>query len=292
MKKIFSITILGLVILSSCSKKSDELLQSNSTLITPKTMNFIGLEHNKGLDFIYQRLKNKSLKSQGEVGTLGTSSVKNLGIEKNDLIEFVQDATNLYVDDNYPQDPTTSLAHQLISSVCTEDFVSSSSSSLYNNQIVSGLTYNETQFLDALNVIVSDNDNSLASIISRIESLESTAYSFSDQEKYVVFSASVVAKNSLTYWHDNYSNWQNLFPPSMSNNSILSISNNKNNYQVLGDVSWKTVGKADIAGAVGGAVRSGVAAFFGPVGWGAFGASVIGTALGGSASAAVLQWIS
>ncbi|MBC7651305.1 MAG: hypothetical protein H7101_06105 [Deinococcales bacterium] len=289
MKKLLvSLSILSTMMFSSCSKNINESEINKNRLITPKSLNFIGVEHNKGLDFIYNGLKNGRI-NNGENATFSITTLQ----DRQEVLDLVEEQTHNYIDNNYPQDPTLSLAHQLISSVCTEDFVSSVNGGLYNNQLVTSITSNEVQFLDQLNVILSDDDNSITSIISRIEQLEMTASTFSDEEKYVVFSASVVAKNSFSYWNEHFDDWQNLFHSNNFNLGTLSTGNlgSSGNYQTLGAVNWKNVGKADVAGAVGGAIRSGVGLFFGPVGWGSFGLSVIGTALGGSGTAAVYQWL-
>lgn len=96
----------------------------------------------------------------------------------------------------------------------------------------------------------------------------------SEEEQFYVLAAIEIGVHSLTYWHDNYTKWFNLF----------------NESNKAPDFSWKEVGKEDIKGAIGGAVAVGVESVVaGPPGWAAGAATVLGCGLGTSAMDAVDQ---
>ncbi len=79
----------------------------------------------------------------------------------------------------------------------------------YYNQLASNLNYNEKQCLDAFNIILTDEDNSLISLISRIEQLEKQHLNLSNKQKrmkkfllqqFIGFLAAVIVVGLLSWY--------------------------------------------------------------------------------------------
>lgn len=126
--------------------------------------------------------------------------------------------------------------------------------------------------------------------------LENSFSNLNDTDKNILYMVASTARYSAYYWFNQTS--LSSSPWHVPNNnalflkkpyeSLCSSTNTTKFFKVTG--FWGNVGKADAGGAVGGAVRFGVAALFGgPVGWGACGAAALGTGLGASAGVAILS---
>lgn len=98
------------------------------------------------------------------------------------------------------------------------------------------------------------------------------------EERYVIYAATTIGTQSVEYWHENLDEW------------ISTITNNKCSkefYAAKGWFNWGSVGKNDVAGAIGGAI---VGAATGGVGAGPVAAAgFVGGGIGTSATDAVLQ---
>ena len=134
--------------------------------------------------------------------------------------------------------------------------------------------------MSELNSAIDNPSLNLDQTLQRFEEVRNKAImKCSDTELFPIISAIEIGKNSLTYWYDNSNDWQELAPPNTNGRT------NDDDW-----FSWKSVGKADVQGAVGAAVAVGtVAVVSGPPGWAAGGAAVAGGAVGTSAADAVGQ---
>ncbi|MFV0506544.1 MAG: hypothetical protein ACK5L5_07530 [Bacteroidales bacterium] len=153
---------------------------------------------------------------------------------------------------------------------------------LYDNEMM--LSDLQIGLLDELNKIMSDNDHNLKSLKRRIVSLEKRAVSnLTEEECAVVLSAASVAKCTLEYWNENLDKWSELLGDNTA--TPPAVARLKSN----GVFSWKVLGKADVAGAVGAASTGGVTYLLGlgPVGWKAWAGVVGGVA--GSVNDIILQ---
>jgi hypothetical protein len=147
--------------------------------------------------------------------------------------------------------------------------------------------------LDALNGLsVSNKDNwEINDYLTYISDLENQANSsgLSDEEKFIFYTGTSVAKNSLKYWNDNITEWSQLFETTkgykMSSKGFWDSFN------------WGAIGISDAAGAVGMAanlVLNGTGAAMaatGPGGWVGIGLVVAASSIGSSATAFAAQAI-
>lgn len=256
------------IIISSC-KKNDEY-QLNENALSKVDVNFIGKEHNKGLDFILNKIKEDnnnsfSRKSISDFSRLVEQYSKDYAIEnglsQNDskLILFYDNTIN-----------------------------NSSRNSEQENLMENSSFSSELQSLlnDLNSLSDSDKDDwKITDYLTYISDLENQANNsgLSDEEKFIFFSGSSVAKNSLEYWNNNISEWAELFEDTEGNRmTVRSFWDNFN---------WGAIGISDAAGAVGMAANltlNGSAAALaasGPGGWAAIGLVVAASSIGSSATA-------
>lgn len=261
-------SFLMLLSFSSCKKTNSEIALNKQ--LSPKDFAIAGIEHNKILESVYQALKAKNKNDRSGHRTSYASLDDALMISEQIIIDDVDSY-------NYSNE-SEQLAHLLIDNIYNNIPVMSDGN-LYNAQVASNLSSDQIQMIDELNVVMSDDDYSLASLQSRINNIESQvpALNLTEDQQSVVYSATSIAKYTLEYWNANFDNWVAL-------NTNLGGRVNRS----LG-FSWKQVGKNDVAGGIGGAVATGIARFFGPVGWGVWGAGILGGAAGASAYDAIMQ---
>lgn len=132
------------------------------------------------------------------------------------------------------------------------------------------------------NIIMSDGDEDLNSLKSRITKIEEEAENtLPEKEQALIYIATSISKYTLEYWLNNFEKWYQLL--SSTQKSSIKIMKAKQSF------SWKSVGKNDVAGGIGGAVGAGVATLFGPIGWAGWGGAIIGGAAGSSAYDAAMQ---
>lgn len=152
---------------------------------------------------------------------------------------------------------------------------------LYNSATAATLTQSQLNILDQLNIVLTDDDEDIASLQNRISVIESQipSLNLSEQDQTELYITTNTARYSLSYWNENYYNWVQII------NSGTQLNGKSKSPKTL-NYSWKRVGKGDLAGAAAWGVG---ALFGGPVTWSAFGISVGGWAAGCSAYEAVMQ---
>jgi hypothetical protein len=162
--------------------------------------------------------------------------------------------------------------------------------------------------VDVFNVGDSTVDNKIRALtkfkanIVRLEDALIINDSFSEKEKALLLSASSVARYSLVYIISTLSNpespWiivKKIQSGTFNNNTNNSSSEIRtfayvNGFLVYAD--WGAIGRADISGAIGGAVAGATGLFIPGVGWTEWGVAVLGGGLGNSASEFTNQLLS
>lgn len=272
-KKAFFFLLI--IVFSNCTENINEE-KLNETSLSNVDVNFIGTLHNKGLDFVFNKIKKEnknsfSKKSISDFSLLVNQYLKEYvienGLSQNDskLILFYDNTIDIL--------SKTTEKENLMSN-------NSFSSELQN-------------LLDALNGLsVSNKDNwEINDYLTYISDLENQANSsgLSDEEKFIFYTGTSVAKNSLKYWNDNITEWSQLFETTkgykMSSKGFWDSFN------------WGAIGISDAAGAVGMAanlVLNGTGAAMaatGPGGWVGIGLVVAASSIGSSATAFAAQAI-
>ena len=271
MKKEYSLYLLPFLIVcllffsGSCAK---EQAKSNHPQLDPAQFEQIGIEHNKALGTVYHALY--AYKHQ-------PSNLKPMEYTLQGALDVSETTVLGYLEENQEfSEESQQLAVGLVQNIYDHEPVAENNN-LYTAATAAGLTPPLLQALDALNVVLSDEDHSLSSLQARISQIEATvpALNLTIEEQGLIYSAAAVGRHTLEYWNVNYENWLAL---------------NGGTGSKTGKVfSWKQAGKHDVAGAVAGAVTTGVLRLFGPVGWSVWGAAILGGAAGASAYDAIIQ---
>ena len=270
MKKIsvFFLTILVGIFLFSCEKTGTEKQESNVDF------SLIGKMHNKGLETILRGFQDVGVNSsQNQMKADSYDSY--VSIIKSNAISYVKEETDNDVE-------AVAIAKDLLDKFLDDDNPEYMEHKAIANSIytpyIQGIRKTKTfdSKLKELNEIATDDDNNLQSLLSRLQQLEASVRnsSLSTDEKNALLAGISVAQNSYQYWYDKDSEWL----------KTLKGDSKK------GKFSWKLVGRADIRGAVDGAVSVAIAASIaGPAGWAAAIAGIAGAAAGSSAAEAVGQ---
>lgn len=248
--------------------------QQQKNFYSPNDFALVGLHHNEGMQQLFLTLKNKKEES-GQT------------ITKDQWIRISENETRALADREGLSSELNQVAHQEITKVFDKYFSANNlaarskmlEASLYTDEEGNILSAKQRELLDALDVVLMDEDEYMPSLHSRISLIESRAlYELSPEEQIVIFSGTSLARATLDYWYVNYPIWRETF------SGDASISRTQ-------DFSWKQTGKVDVASAVGAATGCGVSYLLGagPVGWKAWAAIVGGAAVGGSVTDAILQ---
>lgn len=277
--KICALLFFLAIAFASCSKKKDTLTKENVQL---KSVDFknAGIQHNERLNNIFNKLKlsmNKA-SSSSKASTMTDSY-------RDNILEMVEGAC--IQDINNDPYPNTQLRDEMVqfTSQIFNQIPIVENNNIYNSTTASNLTQSQINVLDQLNVVLTDDDESITSLQNRITLIEEQipSLNLNEQDQTELYITTNTARYSLAYWNENYYEWAQLI------NSANQVNSKKSVPKTLA-FSWKRVGKGDVAGAAAGALAFGGAAIFGgPVSWSAFGASVGGWAAGCSAYEAIMQ---
>ncbi len=270
--KIMSIFFCASLLISSCTKNDEQQLNENS--LSKVDVNFIGKEHNKGLDFVLNKIKedNKNSFSRRSIS---------------DFTTLVEQYSKEYALENGLSQNDSELILFYDNTINTSSKTSKEGNLMENNSFSLELQ----SLLDDLNSLsASDKDDwEINDYLNYISDLENQANNsdLSDEEKFIFFSGSSVAKNSLEYWDNNIAEWTELFEDTggdrMSARGFWDSFN------------WGAIGISDAAGAVGMAANlalngTGAAmAATGPGGWVGIGLVVAAASIGSSATAFAAQ---
>ena len=271
--KINKLSILTLFITSlifiSCSNDNNEIDNMSENLLSRVDLNKIGEEHNKGLDYVLNQIKNENKKS---------FSRRNI----NDFNSLINEYSIKYAE-------LKGLSTEESQLITIHDI---------NIQFSARLSENN-EFSDELNSFLvqleslSDSDKDdwkLSNYLTFLIDLETQAQnsSLSDDEKFIFLSGTSVAKHSLEYWSENVDEWADLFENENGNRTMSA--------QGFWDrFNWGAIGISDAGGAVSsaaGLALSGTGAAMvagGPAGWIGIGLVVGASAIISSGTAFAAQ---
>jgi len=267
MKKVLKnlVLILSILSIASCSKNDENTsleqsyLQRKGNRFKPVGFEFIGIQHNKIVDGIKQSLLNSQ-----------TSN--------NELQQYSETFIYSKVAETYNDQRDLELANTFIHSGLHKipDYTTSLYSNLDNKD---KLSKNAKLYLDNLLTIMLEDNADLEQIVQNIIKLENDAYEDSkltNDDLLIIYPATSVAKNSITYWTDNYDVWKHLLSPTAL------LERGKTPGRRIGEIAL-----ADVGGAVGGALGAwAVNVWVGP-GQLAYAGAIIGGAVSCSATATV-----
>ena len=272
-KLILAIIVISFSNLFISCEKNDPIENQNE--ITPNEFNYVGVEHNQGLSYIYDELNT----------FVTTKSEKSLSIDN--LFDLVKTYANgFYLNSQATQallSKSTEISEAQIEATLAY-YKTQSEQEIDNSSFIdSCLTYGnisqaqKSLLFELLNGM--DTAEDLDDIIALVDYINTeAANTFSDPvDLVIIYCATSVAKNSSEYWLLHLNDWVDMF--------------DQNTTKEDSDWDWRSTAKSDVTGAVGGAVGGAIAgAAAGGVGAlpGA-GIGAVAGAVGGSAADAVGQ---
>jgi len=264
---IITVSFIAFSFFTSCQK--DKLVKKNNQFNYEE----VGIQHNKGLDFVYNYLSVQKTKEN-------LINAKNiLTISEQGTYKFLQE-NNLLIDKNVDiAIKEASVPFKIYKSNLQNNLKSGNLEHLWPDNVDSLLTNIQKQYLNELNDIINNYQNNLNAMLSEINKLEvNINENVSVNEQPILLSSCAIARHSFQYWHDNIDKWNEL----LSNSPLKSTKS----------FSWGEVGKNDVAYGVGGGVAGAIVG--GSVSLGVltlpgWAAGAIGGAVGGSIGNAILQ---
>ncbi len=183
---------------SGCNKET-ELTKSN--IIKAEDFEYIGIEHNNGLDFIFNKLdsilsiKSPELKSAIDIREIAKSATK----------EFMEKF-------NIHKDVKTSLLNIINKNFSRSSTISNKSAEVNIFQdllIQESLSKNQILLLGKLEkIILNFKQENLTVSIKNIKNIEKECESLlPENEQITLFTATSVAKKSVEYWSQNAAKW-------------------------------------------------------------------------------------
>jgi len=263
MKKMKQISrlILGLLIIviffQSCEKSESRLL----TGVDSKQLEFVGIEHNRMLNDVYEFIKNKNISKK-----TGKMKLESFLIYKiNSNTEYSKQSNNIGID--YTKD----IFSKKINLNTLLKLTSNKSSNKSSNRLFDG-------YIDRLDQILTNitdfNDKSVLDAITEIEEEIEQNKNLTEEEMITLLSATQVSRYSYNYWSENWNKWLVLAGEDMSNFN----GNSAGRYAIV---------KADVAGAIGGAAGAWAVNVIPGAGQVAYGGAIIGAGVASSVGAAV-----
>ncbi|MDO4691208.1 MAG: hypothetical protein Q4A58_07945 [Fusobacterium sp.] len=260
-------TLVGIV---SCNRKQEDLKIERAKLVTAQSLEFVGIEHNKNLEEVFQFLSNR----YNQIDFFSKSDIE----KKKELENFL--IKNTLLNTKYPES-TNNLGVENIKKV----FKVNDKSILLENieeTFSVKIPNNIKDYLKDLKIIinqVSKNKDIKEDIINLEKKVEKDG-KLTAEEKIIVFSATQTAKYSSIYWKENAKKWKNLRFIAYANNYKIQLSEHSN---IKETDEFDDIIEADVAGAVGGAITTAVVNALPGAGQLAYGTAIIGGAAGNSA---------
>jgi len=270
-KKIAVLTLLSAFVLTSCDKKQD-VVKNNSFI----DYELIGIEHNKGLDFVFEYVKqesqNKNVKNPLDFMLLVEKGTQ----EFIKTAQVFQNETNREIALNESKKPFLFYS----SYTSSNNLKTSTLDKLYPTDVEHLLSLKQKEILNELNEILSNSSLSIENIITELNNLEERIKSECKNEEIdILLSATSIGRHSFEYWEANLDKWISAFGSSYNLNRTQAI-------------KWGDVGKNDVAYGVGGGLGGalvGGAVSFGILSLPGWVAGAIGGAVAGSVGNAILQ---
>lgn len=257
---IFNIALITTFFIVSCKKNNEYFTKSLSEDNIEYYCTEVGIEHNIGLEYIYEKLE--QAKSESDFNNIDEV----YGLAKNYMIEFLQNNQKGFVQENIDKSIFEAIKYWNNTTQLNPD-------KIWTEEVEDSLTINQILFLGVLNEAINDSTLNLEETIAIFEDVrERIKNECEEDESYLILMAIEIGVNSLTYWHTNFDRWIALFEtPNKAANPD----------------DWKQLGKADINAGVSTAAGIGIARCFGPVGWKVWAAGTLGGALAGSVNDAL-----
>lgn len=273
MKQIFKSVFLILLsfIFTQCGQ--DENISTH--VLSDLDVKSIALTHNEALNQVFLGLKNQRI--TGQLNSKNFETIVN------------SELTNFY-SNHYAGEIDFQKSADYFSQNEVSKYTSNPSGSVYRTK--SGLTpiesvieeyrtYLSTQQIELLSrcdkaLVNSLEDSELA--INELEAIQATAkQNLSQKDAQIIIIGTEIGKASISYWKENFNEWQDLIAPSSAQGRIT------------GWFSGGEVVGADVAGGIGGAVGAAVVNVIPGAGQVAYGGAILGGAAGASAADAVMQ---
>jgi hypothetical protein len=247
--------IISLTLFQSCESNETELAPD----INAKQLEFVGIEHNKMLDEVYNFIKSEDITRK-----TGKSKIENFLISKiNSNKEYSTQSNAIGI--NYTKDVFSKKVN-LKSSLKLTNKSSNSQADIYFDR------------LDQILTSIDFNDNSVLDEISLIEKEIELNGNLTDEEMVTLLSATQVSRYSYNYWSENWDSWVALA------NRNKSSSNKFSEKSAGGNIV-----KGDVAGAIGGAAGAWAVNVIPGAGQVAYGGAIIGAGVAGSVGVAVYE---
>lgn len=268
---IFSV-LLSLGIYSCHDRKgAEEPINSN---ITPKSMEFVGIEHNQLLEESFQFLR----KGYNSKNLSNRNTLQNKQSLENFLISKIQ-SNNKY-----------SITSNKLGAKNIKTFFDSSKNMNQKEDYSLQIPNEIRLYLKDLDIILNQIDfnkkNDIEDKISALEEKINKDNNLSDKNRIIIFSATQTARYSYDYWKKNIYKWESLNSNKKEENLILlkysTFDNSEKDPKDNGTEHGKDIVKADVAGAVGGAVGAVVINVIPGAGQVGYGGAIIGGAVAGS----------
>lgn len=278
-KFLFLAMLIGSMTILTASCEKDDIVTNSSVLkpnqfkydssgLKPNQFEYVGLEHNKGLDYVYNGLKKE----------LNTIDVDKLN--RDELFEIVNKYSNEFyakseITKNYLSE-SIELSEKHLNSISLYYKYHSPQENGEDSYIDSCITngrftdIQKSLLFELINRVNSANELSEIQLIIKEINDKAIRLITDSSELAIIFIATNVMEYSCSYWAEHFDEWNNLF---------------NNNKAAPSDKwwSWQTVGKADAVGAASGATTG---AMLGVVagGIGALPGAVLGGTVGGIGS--------
>lgn len=281
-------------ILFACTKQVDTTSMPQNLKLDATSFVNAGSMHNKNLDLIFKEIKSK--KTNGMLKSLSnaTFSVGLTDLAKSNVLNLARltSVDQIENDSNTPGYLKIILENNMNS--VFQDIPLTQHNNIYTDNISNQFTTEQLVYINELNAIISDNDNSIQSLQTRITNMETKIYqsSLTQTQQAALYIITNTAKSSLVYWNLNIDAWTGLVNETSLTSSPITLEST-NTFTIKSNsygFSWKKVARSDVAGAVAGVAAWGVVAIAGgPFTLAACGASVGSWAAGCSAYEAIMQ---
>ncbi len=248
----------------------------------------IGVQHNRGLDSMYNVLR--TVKENNQINFTNKQSI----------FEFVK--TSLLNDlerkavDLKARNAINSVMSNQINLLAAKKSVQINSTStsksiaLYSDSLAAHLSVNQKATLDKLGTIMLNESLNVSQAIAEIGKLEVSAKNnLTDKELPLIYVSTSIAKSTMQYWNDNFDKWITLLNSKNTNDTRLSTQALKT---LAVDWSWRNFGASDVAGGAGAAATTWVLNIEPGGGQIAYGSAIVGGAVGGSVYYAVYKLLS
>jgi len=130
-----------------------------------------------------------------------------------DLLDVTKQAIEEFSQKNYKYDDKVEKILQIQMTKYLSDTKSGKnkptlSQSFYTDDVKDSLTVKQKEILDELHAVFTDKNLNLSSLLLKIEDIEQkTERTLSENEQFIVYVATSIAKNTIQYWHNNIEKW-------------------------------------------------------------------------------------